>query len=218
VVLFVRHRLARRYILRVEPDGALRVTMPRGGSRHGALDFIERQRPWIERQRRDRSSGLPVSREWRAGTTVFFRGVPVTLHVDCAGAQAVVCLDDQRVPLPDAYADLRPAITRHFRRLAHRELKPWLERLARQHGLTVKKVIIRNQRSLWGSCAPSGTISLNWRLLQMPHDVAEYVILHELMHLREANHSTRYWAHVASVCPAFEQHRRWLRRHGRVLW
>lgn len=218
VVVFVRHRLARRYILRVEPDGALRVTIPRGGSRHGALDFIERQRLWIERQRREGVDPVPGAREWRRGTTILFRGAPVTFTIDREHGAPCVCFGSERIALSEPDADLRPVVTRHFRRLALHELVPRLERLACDHGLIVRKVIIRNQRSLWGSCSPSGTISLNWRLMQMPAAVAEYVMLHELLHLREANHSPRFWRHVEKACPDFEHARRWLRRHGRGLW
>jgi hypothetical protein len=113
--------------------------------------------------------------------------------------------------------DLRPVAIAMLRALAQRELPGQLLALAAEHGLTVTRVTIRNQRSRWGSCSTSGSISLNWRLVQMPPEVRDYVLVHELMHLREANHSRRFWRHVARACPWHLEARRWLDREGKAL-
>ena len=217
-VTLVRHRRARRYILRYEPDGSLRVTIPRGGSRHGALEFLERQRPWIERQQRVHGAASPADRIWRRGTQVLFRGTPVSLGSGRDAEGAFADLAGHRVAVDDPDGDLRPPVTRYLRRLALVELRPRLLQLADRLGIGVGRVTVRNQRSLWGSCSPGGTISLNWRLLQMPETVAEYVMVHELMHTRQANHSRRFWRLVAKACPHTDEARRWLRHHGRRLW
>jgi hypothetical protein len=100
---------------------------------------------------------------------------------------------------------------------ARRELPPRLLDLARELGLHVRKVSVRNQRWRWGSCSPSGHICLNWRLVTMPAWVRDYVLIHELMHLRRLDHSKKFWALVAEACPAYQDARRWLREHGRSL-
>ena len=79
-------------------------------------------------------------------------------------------------------------------------------------------VTIRNQRSRWGSCARNGNITLNFRLVQMPAHVRDYVLLHELMHIRQQNHSRRFWRLVEAVCPGFRDAERWLRTTGRTLF
>ena len=76
---------------------------------------------------------------------------------------------------------------------------------------------VRNQRSRWGSCSRRGTISLNWRLIQAPVFVRDYLILHELAHLKEMNHSRRFWREVARLCPDFAQAERWLKEHASLL-
>jgi len=82
----------------------------------------------------------------------------------------------------------------------------------------VRHVTVRNQRSRWGSCSASGTISLNWRLVQTPESVRDYIIYHELVHLRyEMNHSGRFWARVAEVCPWWQEAEYWLKRNGSLL-
>ena len=94
---------------------------------------------------------------------------------------------------------------------ARRELPPRLLLLAAAHGLKVHGVSIRNQRSRWGSCSRKGHISLNWRLVQMPAAVRDYVMLHELMHLKRMDHSPAFWSLVAAACPEYEAARRYLR-------
>ena len=90
--------------------------------------------------------------------------------------------------------------------------------LAAQHGLAVRRVSIRNQRSRWGSCSSRGDISLNFRLLLMPDFVREYILVHELMHLRQANHSIRFWRLVEAACPRFREAERWLKQNGASLF
>ena len=81
----------------------------------------------------------------------------------------------------------------------------------------VARVQVRNQRSRWGACSARRAITLNWRLVQMPESVADYVMLHELMHLKHHNHSPRFWRAVAGVCPWWREAEAWLRRWGREL-
>jgi predicted metal-dependent hydrolase len=169
---FVRHRWARRYILRVLDDGTVRVTMPQRGSKREAQAFVERSGEWIARQLRTQ------------------RERPAALHPDDAA----------------------------LRTRARQELPRQLLALAAAHGIAVTRVSIRNQRSRWGACSARGSITLNWRLMLVPDFVREYVMIHELMHRRELNHSSRFWRHVAAACPDHEAARRWLRTEGQRLF
>lgn len=99
---------------------------------------------------------------------------------------------------------------------AKRELPPRLLELAAQHGLTVSRISVRNQQWRWGSCSPGGHICLNWRLVTMPDWVRDYVLIHELMHLKRMDHSRRFWTLVAQACPDYEKARAWLRRFRRA--
>ena len=219
VLRYVRNPRARRYIIRVRPDAVVRVTIPRGGSQRGAAEFVERHVPWIDAQlaKLTRASGAAAA-PLRAGDVVPLRGVPTRVTVEpAARGRMKVRLGDAPACLAPAAGDVRPAVTAALRALAQRELPGRLLALAARHGLTVSRVTIRNQQTRWGSCATTGAISLNWRLVQMPPEVCDYVLVHELMHLREPNHSARFWRHVARACPWHLQARRWLRREGRSL-
>ena len=89
--------------------------------------------------------------------------------------------------------------------------------LAKACQLTLARVSVRNQRSRWGACSTRRVITLNWRLWQMPPSVTDYVIFHELMHLKQPNHSRRFWREVDAVCAWWREAERWLRKHGREL-
>ena len=81
-------------------------------------------------------------------------------------------------------------------------------------GVSFKRIAVRDQRTRWGSCSPRGTLSFNWRLVLAPLEVAEYVVVHELCHLRESNHSPCFWQLVANARPGYRDERRWLAEHG----
>ena len=108
-----------------------------------------------------------------------------SLRVEPGPRGAWLCVGPQRVRIPEGLADLRRPAEAALRRIAARTLIPRLHELAAQHDLRVARVTIRNQRSRWGSCSRRGVIALNFRLVQMPPEVCEYVLLHELMHLRQ---------------------------------
>jgi predicted metal-dependent hydrolase len=112
-------------------------------------------------------------------------------------------------------APLAPDIERELRGRARRELPVRLLELAGQHGLTVARVSVRNQRWRWGSCSRNGHICLNWRLIRMPDSVRDYVMIHELMHLKRMDHSSRFWKLVAAAQPDFQAARGWLRTYSR---
>jgi predicted metal-dependent hydrolase len=83
-----------------------------------------------------------------------------------------------------------------------------------QMGLYPKRVFIRNQRTKWGNCSSLGNVSFNWRLIGAPPEVLDYVVVHELAHLKEMNHSPRFWSLVSVYCPDFMRHKAWLKANG----
>ena len=112
--------------------------------------------------------------------------------------------------------ELRRAEERLLREQAKRALPSRLHELAALHGVTAARVSVRNQKWRWGSCSPNGHVCLNWRLITMPESVRDYVIIHELMHLKRLDHSKKFWKLVAAACPQYQEARVWLRKHQ--LW
>jgi hypothetical protein len=216
-MLLVRNPRARRYVLRLRPDGSARVTIPRGGSAAEARRFAERSVAWVERELQRLPSRSSRPKPWSIGTAVLFRGELARIEPGLNGERSVIRLATEIFKVPDPDADLRPALERHLWRLAAKELPLRVVEYAAVHQLPVRRITVRNQRSRWGSCSRHGTISLNWRLIQAPPFVRDYLILHELTHLREMNHSARFWREVERVCPHYETAERWLNQHSSVL-
>jgi hypothetical protein len=88
---------------------------------------------------------------------------------------------------------------------------------AAELGVAVNRIQIRDQRTRWGSCSPAGNLSFNWRLVLAPFEVLDYVVVHEVCHLREANHSRRFWRLVETRRPQWREQKAWLNEHGPEL-
>ncbi len=206
----VRHPRARRYRLRLRADGSARVTIPQGGSPAEARQFVERNRAWLEKQLLHQQTCPALPARWQVGAEIWFRGQLV--QIEAAGSRAIQ-FGGEWLVVPEGAADLRPPIEKFLRQLAARELPPQVQALAARHGLKVQRITVRNQKSRWGSCSRRGTISLNWRLIQTPDAVRDYIILHELAHLRQMNHSAQFWQEVERLCPGYREAERWLKAH-----
>jgi predicted metal-dependent hydrolase len=229
-LLMVRNPRARRYLLRLRPDGTARVTIPRGGSTEVARQFVERHAAWLEHELQRLQAQPRKPAIWTIGTEILLRGDAVRIEAGFNGDNkkfededettkkaGAVRFGGESVRVSDPKADLRPPIEGHLRQLATRELPPRVLELAARHGLTVRRGTVRNQKSRWGSCSRRGTISLNWRLIQTPAFVSDYICLHELMHLRQMNHSPGFWREMEHVCPDFRMARYWLKKHSGLL-
>ena len=216
-LLFVRSGRARHYRLTLRRDGVAVVTVPARGSEREAQRFVEAHRAWLERARARQARKPRATAVWTIGTPVLWRGETHPIRVATEGERPQVCLAADVFRVAELAGDLRPALEAHFARRARIELPARTWELAAATGAPVKQVTVRNQRSRWGSCSVRGTISLNWRLVQTPDFVRDYILYHELMHLREMNHSARFWARVAEVCPGWRDAERWLKRNGSLM-
>ena len=214
---FVRNPRARRYILRLRPDGMARVTIPCGGSVAEAQRFAERNTHWLEGQLQRLAARPNRPNKWIVGTEILLRGETLKLEAGVNGGNGTIRFGSEAIRVTDPAGDLRPAVERHLWKLAARELPRRVLQFAARHQLQVNRVTVRNQRSRWGSCSRRGTISLNWRLIQSPALVQDYIILHELCHLTHMNHSRRFWREVERVCPDFDAAERWLKQNSSLL-
>jgi predicted metal-dependent hydrolase len=210
-VRIIRHPRARRYLLRLQPDGMARLVIPRRGSRREGLRFLERNTAWLLDRFRQWQARNDSRQPWTHGTEILFRGERVTLRVESESGGVILRFGDQAL-LASYAADYRDVLIAHLRTLAEKELPRRTRELAQVHGIPIQRVSVRAQKTRWGSCSIRGTISLNWRLVQAPPLVCDYLIIHELMHRREMNHSARYWKLVAEAFPEYRTAEQWLKR------
>jgi predicted metal-dependent hydrolase len=235
-IVFERSPRARNYRLTLRRDGTAVATIPLRGSVREAERFVARHEEWLERARARQRQRPRAADVWTPGTHVLWRGEMTEIRTTDASAAAAtgtaggssgaaavlpvrpaICLGSDVFRVARFEHDLRPTLEAHFARRARIELPARTWELAAVVGVEVKQVTVRNQRSRWGSCSASGTISLNWRLVQTPDFVRDYIIHHELMHLREMNHSARFWARVEEVCPGWREAEHWIKRNGSLL-
>ena len=212
-----RHGRARNYVLRLHTNRTVMVTIPRHGTRKFAREFVASRRAWLEKQWRILEARNVPPQVLRPGMEILLHGRPVALVIGRDNERWELRFGSERAPLSNPGGNLRPALESHLQNLARTCLIPRARELAERHCEKIRRVVVRNQRSRWGSCSYNGTISLNWRLIQLPAPVRDYIIVHELMHLRELNHSPRFWAEVAKACPDYRSAEEWLKQHsGRV--
>lgn len=214
-VLFVHNPRARRYLLRVKPNGETRVTIPRHGTWMEADQFLRRNQDWLDHQLTRLAARPVIDNTWKIGTSFLWRGEPVCLRPSPDG-RSILFLNDA-ISVARASLGLQRLVEDRLRRLAGSELKKRTLELSRQLQIPIERVSIRDQRSRWGSCSVRGTISLNWRLAQMPDWVRDYVIIHELMHRREMNHSHRFWHLVWEACPNYREAIHWIKENSTRL-
>ena len=216
-LIFERSAKATRYRLTLKKDGTAVAIIPLRGNERDARAFVEQQSDWLERARERQKSKPRSATVWTLGTRVLWRGEFTEVRKAVEGERPQVCLAADVFRVPKLEGDLRPTLEAHFLRMAKVELPGRTWELAAVTGMAVSAVSVRNQRTRWGSCTSEGGISLNWRLIQTPDFVRDYIIHHELMHLKEMNHSDRFWARVEEVCPGWRDAEHWLKRNGSLL-
>jgi predicted metal-dependent hydrolase len=208
---------ARRFIVKVDPStGEVSVVSPSSRSFERALDFARKEKDWIA----GRLADIPQPVQLDLGSTVMFKGVEYAIRAG-EGKGAPVWIDRE------AY---RPTIRVGGRpEHASRRLLDWLKREARtkidervahhaaQLGVRPKRITIRDTSSRWGSCSSARSLSFSWRLVLAPPQVLDYVVAHEVSHLRELNHKPRFWRLVQGLVPEIEKSQNWLSDHGALL-
>ena len=215
-VKFCRRRNARRYIASIDRHGQIRVTIPDGGSRCEALEFVRENSIWLRDQQKKCQEEVEEAK-LKSGDTIWYRGDRHNLTVSKDWGRPVLYFADQKIFLADENIDLSRPLGQRFRLLAKRELPGRTKTLADRFELSYSKVSIRDQQTRWGSCSSSGVISLNWRLIMVPSSVVDYIIIHELMHLREMSHSPRFWKFVETAFPQYRESEDWLKTHHSEL-
>jgi len=208
-LVVVRHRAARRYLIRVTEEGEVKLTVPRGAPIGAGVRFAETQATWILSE----WTRLAGRLAWGDGTMILYRGVPQAIAADAGGIR----MAGLSISAGPDHGDIRARVRAQLRTIASTELPARCLALAAEHRFEPSRVTVRDQRSRWGACSARRAITLNWRLIQMSDAVADYVMLHELAHLRHPNHSRRFWREVAAICPTWRSSERWLRQHGREL-
>jgi predicted metal-dependent hydrolase len=212
-VVFRRSPRARRLSLRVDVRaGGIVVVMPKRVSEAAAADFLNRNSGWVMHQ----LAKLPKARSFAPGDSIPVLGLPrqIRHHPDGRGA---VALEAEALVVTGGEEHVPRRVRDFLKGLARREVSARALATAGRLGLRPARVTVRDTATRWGSCSPAGALSFSWRLILAPEWVLDYVVAHEVAHLKEMNHGPRFWALVRTLVPEPEKARTWLGRHGGEL-
>lgn len=204
---------ARRFTLRVRSASRDAVlTMPARARLADATAFAERHGAWIAARLRT----MPEALAFAPGAVVPLRGVPHEVR-HAPGRRGTVTVEEGALLVSGDEAFINRRVTDFLKREARKDLEAATRRYAEALGVRVTRIGIRDQASRWGSASSSGAINYSWRLILAPPFVLDYLAAHEVAHLREMNHSPRFWAIVRKLCPGMEAAKAWLRANGAQL-
>jgi predicted metal-dependent hydrolase len=213
----VENDRARRLTLRIDAGGrGLRVTIPPGVAQGEVESFLHRHQGWLEQ----RLSKVPERPQVRPGIKIPLRGAPhLILHepgtrgtvtVRTGEGVAVLAVHGDSRHLPRRIADF-------LKREARREIGALVARHCDAIGKRAKAIRFRDTTSRWGSCTSNGTLSFSWRIMMAPPPVINYLVAHEVAHLKEMNHGPNFWKLCNELCPDTDRCKAWLKRNGSAL-
>lgn len=212
----IKRRRRRRSISLTIDEHGLRVGAPWRASQRAIDNELRKHDTWILRKLAEWQERRAPPRRWQDGETLMLLGEPLLLAL--APGLRTTSRDDRRlvvgVPVQPRPGEIAREVTAWMREQA---LACFRDRVAHYAPLLLipeLEIRLSNARTRWGSCHPDGRIHLNWRLIQMPLRFLDYVVVHELAHFREMNHSARFWQTVARVIPDYAARKREIRTEG----
>lgn len=197
----------------VEPDGQLTIRAPEQMKDADIWQFVKKKEKWIERKQAQTRKKIGLPREFINGGTFPYLGQEIPLLI-VSGQKPALVLDKCFKLKETALEHAESVFEAWYKEQAFEVLTKRVSFYAMKHSFEVKKVRISSARTRWGSCSTRGTLSFTWRLVLAPLDVLDYVVVHELCHLHELNHSEKFWARVEDILPDYKVRRTWLKENG----
>jgi hypothetical protein len=208
-----RSSRARRVSLRIDPTGgAVVVTLPTRATRKAGMALLMGHADWVS----DRLAALPEAVVFADGVAVPICGVPHRIR-HAPGSRGGAFLLEQELHVSGSAEFLARRVRDFLRNEARRRLGALAMAKAGLIGITPKRVTMKDTTSRWGSCAPDRSLALSWRLVMAPSFVQDYVVAHEVAHLRHMNHGPKFWSLVDELTPHTRIAIPWLRTEGARL-
>ncbi len=215
-----RSKRAKKIIIRVEAPDQVRVTAPRFTSKAMIDKFVDQQQDWIYRQLKTQ---IKEQQKIESENHVQIFGKKFTKnHQFNPKLPTGVFIQDSQILLnfTKKYSPhlVQKELCLFLKKSGRTYFKKRVPELADKMNVKYKKLAFRQQKTRWGSCSSHKTLSFNWRLVHYAPELIDYVIIHELAHLRHANHSAQFWAYVGKYDPQYKQHRQLLKQEGIVFF
>ncbi len=206
----------------IRPDGTLEVRAPLRLPQKDILEWVAGKREWIEKHRQEvlkeqAERAKLANRPLQSGDLIYILGQSYPLRI-IKTQDSVLRLETTRLImssdlLPHAQAVLQKFLTNHLSLTLTLRLPHFTDLIGKEP----MKVRLSKARTRWGSCSSHGNIAFNWRLAMAPLEIVDYIIVHELVHLKHPNHSRAFWAEVARILPDYKARKQWLKQYGSWL-
>lgn len=227
-VAFRRSKRALRMRLQIDGRGEVTLVAPRRSNEKEIRSFFTRHESWVVKHlgRVEKLKALRPVPRYQSGDTFYYFGEPLALEVSPSDLKRPsvrvrenrLCLTlHKEVGKQQGVLSVKKTIRGFYRKKAEEVIRDRLEHFNAHYGFRFNRVAFRDQKSRWGSCSRLRNLNFNWRLIMAPIEVIDYVVVHELCHLAQMNHSPRFWALVERTMPNHKTHRRWLRENHFML-
>ena len=220
ITYIVRRSLrAKRIRLEVRRQTGLTVVVPHSYKIGQLPKLLKSKERWISSNlaRCSHFQSLSAEKELMSGDTVPYLGQDLELvkRENHSGVGSVTLEGNMLAVSPGLFKNgiLELALEQWYRTEAAKMINERADKLSSQMGISCERIVIRGQKTRWGSCSHKKNLSFNWKLIMAPEPVIDYVIIHELTHLKEMNHSKRFWELVAQYCPRWREYKKWLKQH-----
>jgi predicted metal-dependent hydrolase len=201
----------------VRDDGKVIVRAPLRAPERVIKAFIESKSGWINEKKALALQRVVLpARQFSNGEKFWLLGTQIPLRV-VENQSTTLTLHDEFLLSRKAQTQALKLFEKWYKTRALQVLSERVDLYTARHGFQYEKLRITSARTRWGSCSSRGTLSFTWRLVMAPLEVVDYVVIHELAHLKIKNHSALFWAEVARLMPAYKSGRDWLKKNGRLL-
>ena len=206
--------------LSVERDKSVIVYAPEGTGEGVIADFVERKRFWLYEKLHHTKKFTPIKQRtpFKTGKAILYLGRNYSLEVVGQDIDRIeyrkgkFYINEQKTSMGQDFLD------KWYQQKAHEKILSRAKQLAHQMGLEPREIKVRDLKYSWGTCSPKRSISLNWKLIKAPYYVIDYVIIHELAHLLELNHTPDFWNIVKIQMPRYEDGKQWLKENGDLIF
>ena len=213
-----RSAVARYVRLEIKLDTGLTVVIPKAYKIEHIPALLNTKKRWILNRlaKYSQSPGVSRERQIKDGGTLPYLGqnLEVAIHRNHVSKDCIIIEGNTlNIHLGTDHDKLNQFVIQWYKQQAADIIKEKADKLCKRFGLSYHRLSIRSQRTRWGSCSYNGNLNFNWKLIMGPEPVVDYVVIHELMHLEEMNHTGKFWKLVAELCPRWREHKKWLREH-----
>ena len=200
----------------IQPDGELLVRAPQRATKKQINEMVDQHVDWIaKKQAKARAAQKAFApRQFIEGEKFPFLGEIYTLQL-VKNVKPILDLNGDFQLAQSAMGQAELIFEKWYKGQARKVFLDRVEFYSSEYGFNYSKLRLSSARTRWGSCSSKGTLSLTWRLVMAPMKIIDYVVVHELSHLREHNHSSKFWAQVGAILPDYKARRKWLKENGR---